>query len=198
MKDDLTRRDVVKIAGAAGVAAAVGSPLIRTAKAATNSVQFGIIGTGSRGTYLLKHLAKIENGRCVAICDLDNEQLDKAQKTIGGSPRRFNDYRELLAQKDVEAVLVTTPLFMHYPITRDALMAGKHVFCEKSLVFKPEEVHGLRALKAEHTNQVLQTGLQRRYSRFYQMAKDMVDKGVLGKVSAIHCQWHRNMVNTPS
>ena len=87
---------------------------------------------------------------------------------------------------------------MHYPITRDALMAGKHVFCEKSLVFKPEEVHGLRALKAEHTNQILQTGLQRRYSRFYQMAKDMVDKGVLGKVTAIHCQWHRNMVNTPS
>ena len=84
MKDDLTRRDVVKIAGAAGVAAAVGGPLIRTAKAATNSVQFGIIGTGSRGTYLLKHLAKIENGRCVALCDLDNEQLDKAHPGVTG------------------------------------------------------------------------------------------------------------------
>lgn len=197
-KDDLTRRDVVKIAGAAGVAAAMGGPLIRTAKAATNAVQFGIIGTGSRGTYLLKHLAKIDAGRCVAICDIDNEQLDKAQKTIGGSPKRFNDYRELLAQRDVEAVLVTTPLFLHFPITKDALVSGKHVFCEKSLVFRPEEVHALRALKAEHPKQVLQTGLQRRYSKFYQTAKDMVDKGVLGKVTAMHCQWHRNMVNNPS
>ena len=198
MSDNLTRRDVVKIAGAAGVAAAMGGPLIRTAKAATNAVQFGIIGTGSRGTYLLKHLAKIDAGRCVAICDIDNDQLDKAQKTIGGSPKRFNDYRELLAQKDVEAVLVTTPLFLHFPITKDALLSGKNVFCEKSLVFRPEEVHALRALKAEHPKQILQTGLQRRYSKFYQTAKDMVDKGVLGKVTAMHCQWHRNMVNNPS
>jgi predicted dehydrogenase len=198
MSDDLTRRDVVKRAGAAGIAAAVGGPLIRTAKAATNAVQFGMIGTGSRGTYLLKHLAKIDAGRCVALCDIDNDQLDKAQKTIGGDPKRFKDYRELLAQKDVEAVFVTTPLFLHFQITKDALLAGKNVFCEKSLVFKPEEVPALRALKAEHQNQVLQTGLQRRYSRFYQMAKDMVDKGVLGKVAAIHCQWHRNMVNNPS
>jgi predicted dehydrogenase len=198
MSDDRTRRDVVKIAGAAGIAAAVGGPLIRTAKAATNAVQFGMIGTGSRGTYLLKHLAKIDAGRCVALCDIDSDQLDKAQKTIGGDPKRFKDYRELLAQKDVEAVFVTTPLFLHFPITKDALQAGKNVFCEKSLVFKAEEVPALRALKAEHPNQVLQTGLQRRYSRFYQMAKDMVDKGVLGKVAAIHCQWHRNMVNNPS
>ena len=100
-------------------------------------------------------------------------------------------YRELLAQKDVEAVFVTTPLFLHFPITKDALLAGKNVFCEKSLVFRPEEVAALRALKAEHANQVLQTGLQRRYSHFYQMAKDMVDKGVLGNVAAIHCQWHQ-------
>src|SRR5437588_7972198 len=155
MSDDLTRRDVVKIAGVA----AVGAPFIQTAKAATNAVQFGMIGTGSRGTYLLKHLAKIDAGRCVALCDIDNDQLDKAQKTIGGNPKRFKDYRELLAQKDVEAVFVTTPLFLHFPITKDALLAGKNVFCEKSLVFKPEEVQALRALKAEHSNQVLQTGL---------------------------------------
>ena len=54
-------------------------------------------------------------------------------------------------------------------------MAGKHVFCERALSSSPK-CHGLRALKAEHTNQILQTGLQRRYSRFYQMAKDMVMK----------------------
>src|SRR5205823_10041923 len=90
------------------------------------------------------------------------------------------------------------PLFLHYPITKDALQAGKHVFCEKCLVFKPEEVHGLRALAAEHPKQIIQTGLQRRYSYFYQTVKQMVDKGILGTVNHIHAQWHRNMINTPS
>ncbi|MBS1873761.1 MAG: Gfo/Idh/MocA family oxidoreductase [Acidobacteria bacterium] len=201
--DDLTRRDVVKMAGAAGLAAAAvsqidGFPAIQTVKAANDQVQFGMIGTGSRGSYLLKHLAQIDNGRCVALCDVKQDALDKGLKTIGGSPKTFKDYRELLAQKDVDAVFVTTPLFMHYPITTDALQAGKHVFCEKALVFKPEEVHGLRALAAQHPKQVLQTGLQRRYSKFYQTVKDMVDKGVLGQVKYIHAQWHRNMINKPS
>jgi predicted dehydrogenase len=77
-------------------------------------------------------------------------------------------------------------------------MAGKHVFCEKCLVFKPEEVHALRALYQEHPKQVLQTGLQRRYSYFYQTVKQMVDKGILGDVHHIHAQWHRNMINKPS
>lgn len=201
--DDVTRRDVVKLAGAAGLAAAAASqiegfPAIQTVKAANDQVQFGMIGTGSRGSYLLKHLAKIDNGRCVALCDLKQEALDKGAKTIGGSPKTYKDYRELLSDKDVEAVFVTTPLFMHYPITTDALQAGKHVFCEKALVFKPEEVHGLRALVAQRPKQTLQTGLQRRYSKFYQTVKDMVDKGVLGDVKYIHAQWHRNMINKPS
>jgi predicted dehydrogenase len=87
---------------------------------------------------------------------------------------------------------------VHYPLTRDALLSGRHVFCEKCLVFKPDEVHELRALAESRPKQVLQTGLQRRYSQFYQMVKDMVDKGVLGNVHHIHAQWHRNMINKPS
>jgi predicted dehydrogenase len=93
---------------------------------------------------------------------------------------------------------VTVPLFVHFPITRDALTAGKHVFCEKCLVFKAEEVHALRALAQERPKQILQTGLQRRYSYFYQTVKSMVDKGILGNVHHIHAQWHRNMINKPS
>jgi predicted dehydrogenase len=161
-------------------------------------VQFGMIGTGSRGSYLLKHLKTIDNGHCVALCDIQQEALDHGVQTIGNQPKTFKDYRELLAQKDVDAVFVTVPLFVHFPLTRDALMAGKNVFCEKCLVFKPDEVHALRALAAEHSKQILQTGLQRRYSYFYQTVKQMVDKGILGDVHHIHAQWHRNMINKPS
>lgn len=199
---DLTRRDVVKAAGAATVVAAArkleGAPTIQKVKAANNQVQYGMIGTGSRGSYLLKHLKSIDSGRCVALCDIQQENLEHGVQTIGNNPKTFKDYRELLVQKDVDAVFVTVPLFVHFPITRDALMAGKHVFCEKCLVFKAEEVHALRALAQEHSKQTLQTGLQRRYSQFYQTVKSMVDKGILGNVHHIHAQWHRNMINKPS
>jgi predicted dehydrogenase len=201
--NDLTRRDVLKAAGAVtAVAAAIptiqGAPAIQKVKAANEQVQYGIIGSGSRGTYLMKHLKDIDNGRCVAICDIQQDAIDKGVQTIGNNPKTFKDYRELLAMKEVDAVFVTVPLFVHFPITKDALMAGKHVFCEKCLVFKPEEVHALRALAAEHPKQTLQTGLQRRYSYFYQTVKQMVDKGILGDVHHIHAQWHRNMINKPS
>jgi predicted dehydrogenase len=197
--NDLTRRDFVKTAGAVtAVAATVGAPAIQKVRAANDQVQYGIIGTGSRGAYLMKHLKDIETAKCIAICDIQEDNIKKALTTGIGNPKVFKDYHDLLAMKEVEAVFVTTPLFVHYPVTRDALQAGKHVFCEKCLVFKPDEVHALRADAAAHPNQILQTGLQRRYSYFYQVVKQMVDKGILGDVHHIHAQWHRNMINKPS
>src|SRR5215471_58213 len=191
-----TRREVMKAAGVVTAAAAVteldGAPAILKVRAASAQVKYGVIGTGGRGTYLLKHLTKVDNGHCTAVCDLDDEQMNKASATIGTSPAKYKDYRELLSDKNVEAVLISVPLFEHYQATKDALQSGKPVFCEKSLVFKPEEVHALRALVPQFPKQVLQVGLQRRYSKFYQLAKELVDKGVLGNVTHIHAQWHRN------
>jgi predicted dehydrogenase len=186
-----TRRDVVKAAGIV-TAAAVGAPAILKVHAATDQMKYGVIGLGGRGSYLLKHLKKIDNGRCAAICDLDDAKMDKASALIGTSPAKYKDYRELLSDKNVEAVIIAVPLFEHYEVTKDTLQAGKHTFCEKSLVFKPEEIHALRALAAQYPKQVLQVGLQRRYSKFYQLAKELVDKGALGDVTHIHALWHRN------
>jgi predicted dehydrogenase len=189
MNSNPSRRDVVKLAGAAS--AAVG-PFIQKVKAANDQVQYGFIGTGSRGTYLLGHLAKIDAGRCTAVCDLDPTHADKAAEVIGTNPQKFKDHRELLAAKNIDAVLIAVPLYEHFRVTKDALEAGKHVFCEKSLVFKPEEVHGLRALAAAHPKQTIQVGLQRRYSKVYQAVNDMVNKGLLGDVKHVYAQWHRN------
>jgi len=191
-----TRRDMLVTAGAVTAGAAVAkfgkAPPYQKVLGANNQVQYGMIGTGSRGSYLLKHLKTIDNGRCIALCDIDPDNLKRGVQTIGTGPEQFRDYRELLAKKDVDAVLVVTPLYMHFPVTRDVLLAGKHCFCEKSLVFKPEEVHALRALAEERSKQILQVGLQRRYSKFYQAAKVMIDKGVIGRVTHIRAQWHRN------
>lgn len=187
---DVTRRNFVKTAGAA--AAAISAPAIQKVKAANDQVQYGFIGTGSRGQYLLKHINETDRGRCVATCDIYEPNLREGAKVAGTNPKTFKDYRELLSQKDVDCVYIATPLFQHFPVTRDALLAGKHVFCEKSLVFKPEEVHALRQLAAEHPKQILQVGLQRRYSKYYQTARQMIEKGILGKVTNVQAQWHRN------
>jgi predicted dehydrogenase len=184
------------MAGAAGAAVAAatvtGAPWIQKVKAANSQVQYAMIGTGSRGSYLLKHLTKIDGGRCVAVCDVDDTALQRGAETIGTNPQKFKDYRQVLSKSDIDAVFVVTPLFMHYPVTKDALEAGKHVFCEKSLVFKPEEVHGLRAVAGARPKQILQTGLQRRYSKYYDAVRQMIDKKVLGDVKHIQTQWHRN------
>ncbi len=192
---DINRRDAVKLAGAGLAAAAITrfgqAPGI--VHAAEEPYKFAVIGIGGRGSYLLKHLNKIDNGKCVMICDLRDEALKKGLETYKlNTPITAKDYREVLSNKDVDAVIIAVPLYKHFEITKAALDAGKHVFCEKSLVFKPNEVHELRALVAAHPKQVMQVGLQRRYSKFYQTAKAMVDNGILGDVTHVHAQWHRN------
>lgn len=193
---DVTRRKFVQTAGAVTAVAAAsklqGAPAIQTVKAANNLVPYGFIGTGSRGQYLLTHLSKLDAGRCVAVCDIHEPSLTKGAQLAGTNPSKYKDYRELLARQDIDAVLIAVPLYEHFRVTKDALLAGKHVFCEKSLVFKPEEVHELRELAAQHPKQVLQVGLQRRYSQFYQTAKQMIEKGMLGQVTHINAQWNRN------
>ena len=188
--NNLSRRDAVKVAGAA-TAAIAGAPAILKA-APGDKLRYGVIGTGSRGDYLLKHLHSIDNGQCTALCDVSQEHLDRSAKTIGTNPAKFKDYRELLSKNDIDAVIIAVPLFLHFPVTKDALLAGKHVFCEKSLVFKATEMAELRTLVEARPKQVLQVGLQRRYSEFYQAVKNMVDKGILGNVTHMYSQWNRN------
>lgn len=182
----LTRRE------AAAVAAVSGAFLLTAAEAAAQPVVYGMIGAGERGEFLLRRLAAIPAGRCAAVADPDESSRRKGILAARGSPQGVADYRVLLDRKDIQAVFIATPLYTHFPILRDALLAGKHVFCEKSLVFRPREIGQLRELAEAREDQVLQVGLQRRHSMFYQTAKQMVAKGMLGEVTEIHAQWNRN------
>ncbi len=187
MSNDISRRDALKT----GVALAA-SPALFTVHAASDPVKVGVIGLGARGSYLTSRLAHLDTGRCVALCDVNPQVMDATARKLATNPKKYANHHDLLADKDVEAVIIAVPLYLHFPITRDALLAGKHVFCEKSLVFKPDEVHSLRSLAGEHPKQILQVGLQRRYSLYFQSLKKMVDEGALGTVTHIHGQWHRN------
>ncbi len=192
---DLNRREFAKQAAVLGAAAGVVAegPFVKRARAAGRVVNYAMIGPGSRGRRLLeRHLVHMEHGKCVALCDIYEKNLNRALAVFDNEPRGYTDYKQLLADDDIEAVFITVPLFLHFPVMKAALEAGKHVFCEKSLVFTAGEVHALRALHEANPRLTIQVGLQRRYSLLYQRAKEMIDAGVIGDVTHIQAQWHRN------
>jgi predicted dehydrogenase len=182
MSDGISRRDAALVIAAA--------PALARAAAPVEQVAFALIGAGAWGRQLLTHANRVAGARCLAVCDPDESNLRQAAAASRDKPQTSRDYRAALDRKDVQAVLVATPLHMHFPIVRDALLARKHVHCEPPLVFKPEEVEALREV-ASRADQVVQVGFQRRYSKFYQTAKQMVSKGFLGDVTNIQAQWHR-------
>lgn len=194
-EQDVTRRGFLKTAAAVAAVSAlpsVGAPAILANPGPSDAVRYGIIGTGTEGCTLLKFLATIPEGRCVATCDIYPPNLKKGVETIGSNPQTCENYHQLLDRKDLDAVLIATPLDRHARMVIDALDAGKHVFVEKSMFFKEEEGEQIRQAGAAHPKQVLQVGLQRRSSVLYNIAMEMVRKGALGKIMFVRTQWHSN------
>jgi predicted dehydrogenase len=192
---ELTRRDFLKTAATATALAALpsaGMPGLLTAPSPISTVNYGIIGTGTEGCTLLGALTRIPGARCVATSDIYPPNQKKGIEAAGSNPQLYEDYRQLLERKDVDAVLIATPLNLHTQMLLDALSAGKHVFVEKSMFFKEEEEKPIREAAAAHPQQVLQVGLQRRSDLLYQIAMEMIRKGALGKVMFVRAQWHRN------
>jgi hypothetical protein len=93
-------------------------------KAANDQIQLGIIGTWRPGYYHVTHLNKLDGARLVAACHIYQPNLDKAVNGSKDKPKGYKDYREVLSNKNVDAVIVATPLYMHFPVTRDALLAA--------------------------------------------------------------------------
>jgi predicted dehydrogenase len=194
-EQDVTRREFLKTAAAVAAATTLpsaGAPAILSAQSLSNPVLYGVIGTGTEGCTLLRFLTTIPEGRCIATCDIYPPNLKKGVETIGTNPETYEDYRKMLERKDLDAVLIATPLNLHAQMVLDALSAGKQVFVEKTMYFKEEEGDQIRKAAAEHPKQVLQVGLQRRSSLLYQVAMEMIRKGALGKIMFVRAQWHRN------
>ena len=191
----VTRREFLKTAASVTAASSLtglSAPGILTAQTAGNPVRYGIIGTGTEGCTLLKFLATIPDGHCIATCDISPPNLTKGVETIGSNPETYTEYRKMLERKDMDAVLIATPLNLHAQMVVDALNAGKHVFVEKTMYFKEDEGEMIRKAMADNPKLVLQVGLQRRSSVLYQVAMEMIRKGALGKIMFVRAQWHRN------
>lgn len=152
--------------------------------------RIGIIGPGSRGQHLMSFLAENTKAEIVAIADVYQPSIDAALK-IAPKAKVYKDYRKLLDDKNVDAVLIATPLDTHYQIAMDAFDAGKNVFCEKAIAYTLEETHDIYQ-KYLQTKKVFFVGQQRLFDPRYIRAMEMVQAGALGTISAFRTFWDRN------
>lgn len=154
----------------------------------------GIIGCGDRGKGIVSVLGQNKDQfNITAICDLLDFRITNAQKEpAAASAKVYKDYRKLLEDPSVQAVVIATSLDMHFPITKDALNAGKHIYLEKTMTYSIDEAIELVKIVASHPRQTLMVGHQYRYTPLYFKVKDMIERGYLGTVTQIDCRWDRN------
>ena len=150
-------------------------------------VRVGIIGVGGQGTANLKALQKEKTAEIVAVCDVDKGHLAKAQALAGTAARPFRgvaDYRRLLDDKAIDAVLVATPDHWHALPTIEACAAGKDVYCEKPLSLTVAEGKAM-VEAARKFNRIVQTGSQQRSDDRFRLACELVRSGRLGAIQTI-------------
>lgn len=154
-------------------------------------VKVAVVGTGGRGTDLIRKLSTIERANIVAVCDDYEPHLLRGGDAAGEQVRQYLDYTEMLSKEEIDAVVVSVPLYLHFDMCEAAIHAGCAVFCEKTMCYSSSEAR--RLVELVHANKtIFQVGLQRRASAIYQQAHSLIDTGMLGKVLSIKSQWHRN------
>jgi predicted dehydrogenase len=179
------------------IGSAAGGALLVSAETAFGSqansaVGVGVIGTGNRGRYDTNYFAQDPRARIAALCDLYSDQIDKAKTQIpkAADAKVFKDYRELLAAPGVDAVVITTPVYLHPEHFEAAARAGKHIYCEKPAGATVAGVKRLIAAaeKADKSKHI-QFGFQQRYSPEYLAAEKIVRDGRLGDLSLMRSHW---------
>jgi predicted dehydrogenase len=167
----------------------------------SDQVTLGVIGSGSRGTFVMGTFQKDPTLKVAAICDVYEPNLENAasvaSKVAGTRPTQYRNYKELLADKDVQAVLIATPEHWHYQMVLDAIAAGKDVYVEKPLCQTPEQ--GTALVEAEKkTKSIIQVGMQRRSFDLYLEGRKIVVAGQLGNVRMVRSWWLNNYVGQPA
>ena len=191
-KQKLSRRNLLKTSAVLGAAA--GFPAIVPSKvlgaaAPSNLVTIGSIGTGSMGMGNLKGFLNLEGTRLLAVCDVDKKHRDNGKRTIdekygNQDCAAYNDYRELLARDDIDAVHHAVPDHWHALISVAAANAGKDVYGQKPLARSIPE--GRAIVEAVERNGVIwQTGSQQRSDGRFRMASELVRNGRLGKIEHV-------------
>lgn len=185
--DSVSRRTFLQqAAGTAMLATA--APAAGWTQSRDARVRTGVIGTGGRGSFVMEGV--LEHGTVASLCDVKPDRLARAAATAArDKPDTYADYRAVLDRKDIEAVVIATPPYLHAEMTLAALQAGKHVYCEKPLGLTPESINAVvEAAKA--SDRVVVIGQQLRSMKRLQAAVQKIREGAIGEVLMIKAQRH--------
>lgn len=184
MQNDVSRRQMIA-AGLATLGAVA-------AEAQTNTVNIGIIGVGLRSGSHIKALKTLQgDSKIVALCDLESARMAKAAAGLPSKPEMYTDYRELLKDKNVGAVVIVTPGYLHHEMTLAALRAGKDVMLEKPLALNYKEAADI-IRETRKSKRVVCVGMQRRYSKGDSEIRRIIENGTIGAVKYINYEEYRN------
>ena len=158
---------------------------------ANNRIRIGIIGTGGRARGLMTQLKKLPGAEIVAVCDVYEPRLLQAADIAGATAVKHTDYRRLLDDRQIDAVLIGAPDHWHKTMAIDAVAAGKDVYVEKPISHTIAE--GEQMVKAvEASRQIVQTGTQQRSWDHFILGKQLIDAGRLGQITFVHTYWYQH------
>jgi predicted dehydrogenase len=197
---ELNRRSFLRAAGAASASTMLGARMHALAAmqteparpiAANDHIQIALIGAGGQGQGDTKTAVLVPGVKLVAVADCYNGRLAHSKELWGDDIFTTRDYNEILARKDIDAVIIGTPDHWHKRASVDAMKAGKDVYCEKPMIHLyedgPEMIETARA-----TNRIIQIGSQRVSSLLYIKAKELLESGAIGKLNMVTARWDRN------
>ena len=162
-----------------------------TIQGANNRIRVGVIGTGGRARGLMTQLKKLPGAEIVAVCDVYEPRLLQAAEIAGAGAVKHTDYRRLLDDRQIDAVLIGSPDHWHKAMTVDAVAAGKDVYVEKPVSHSIAE--GVEMVKAvEASKQIVQTGTQQRSWDHFILGKQLIDSGRLGQITFVHTYWYQH------
>ncbi|HEY0548488.1 MAG TPA: Gfo/Idh/MocA family oxidoreductase, partial [Verrucomicrobiae bacterium] len=194
----ISRRSFIRSASVASVPFILPSHIWAAETKPNSKLTMGFIGMGKQSRGLLGGFLSAET-RVLAVCDVDTTRRENAKKRVDdyyekksgaadGGCSAYNDFRELINRKDIDAVCIATPDHWHAIITLAALRAGKDVYCEKPLTHNIHEaVEVMRAVDAN--KRVLQTGSMQRSSKEFRVACELVRNGAIGNVQRVEVQF---------
>ena len=197
MNQKMERRDFVKTGVlAAGATVALRPNVHANILGANDRINVGVIGVGGRGTSVMKWAMEVGKttrpAQIVAVCDVYRKRVNNA-KEISQAEMTTLDYRELLARKDIDAVVIATPDHWHAQMSIEAMRAGKDVYLEKPMTRTVEEAKKVyEATKA--TGRILQVGSQTTSSDQWWKARKAIADGMIGQLLMSQGSYHRNSI----
>jgi predicted dehydrogenase len=202
MSDSAKKMDRKEFLSKSAALVAGGAAFARTALSssrivgANDRISLAHIGTGNRGSeldWIVSQLKTKQNVEMTAVCDLWKLKREKAvaanEKFYGRAPRAFQHLEDVLALKDVDAVVISTPEHSHSPILKMVVDAGKDAYCEKPMGNVLAEAKAARDAVKQH-NKIVQVGTQHRSEPYPRAAHDLVQSGALGEVSKVEIVWN--------